>query len=110
MAFEPGGGVPVTPVDPLTVSGSVVVFGESVFLPGLVVSTVVVDVAADGRPAGPAGVTAVFAGSDAVGDDGSGADTPASVGSAHAMPGVLATAEPTPRATASAPTRPMYLA
>jgi len=31
-------------------------------------------------------------------------------GSAYAMPGVLATANPTPRVTASAPTRPMYLA
>jgi hypothetical protein len=31
-------------------------------------------------------------------------------GSAYAMPGVLAMATPTPRVTASAPTRPTYLA
>jgi hypothetical protein len=35
---------------------------------------------------------------------------PESDGSANAMPGVLATAIPTPRATANAPTRPMYVA
>jgi hypothetical protein len=35
---------------------------------------------------------------------------PESDGCAYAMPGVLATAIPTPRATANAPTRPMYVA
>jgi hypothetical protein len=37
-------------------------------------------------------------------------DEPGSVGSAHATPGVAATATPTPKATANAPTRPIYAA
>ena len=37
-------------------------------------------------------------------------DDDESDGSAYAMGGVLAMAKPTPRATANAPTRPMYLA